>query len=336
MNIKDSSPFFSIIIPVYNVERYISKCVESVLSQTFRDFEIILVDDGSTDASGNICDNFSLSQDKIKVIHKKNGGAASARNDAIGVASGKYLVFLDGDDYWDLENGLQIIYDRIRKYGNDVVLLGCIEKDLDSSYSAINRGKYDLSIFNNKDKSQILNYLYSSGNFPGAAWVMVVEKNLISNNNIRFPEGVTAEDVVWVNEILISSNSIGAINDLIYIYIQNRPGQITSLKLRSGIEGYILAFQDWEVQSKNLEYMAITNRMAHIFLAMLMLYSNLNKSDREELSAKVKNCSYIFKVSNKLYYKILNTLFMKLGPYFIGKSVFLMYGLKNKLLKLFK
>ena len=114
----------SIIVPVYKVEKYLSKCVESILSQTFVDFELILVDDGSPDRCGEICDKYALKDKRIKVIHKENGGLSDARNAGIQVAQGEYLAFVDSDDYIEpqlVENCLA----RARDMEAPVVLYGC-------------------------------------------------------------------------------------------------------------------------------------------------------------------------------------------------------------------
>ena len=94
-------PLFSIIVPVYKAEKYISECVDSVLAQTFEDFELILADDGSPDRCHEICDEYAKKDSRIKVIHKNNGGASSARNSGIDAACGEYIIFLDSDDYWE-------------------------------------------------------------------------------------------------------------------------------------------------------------------------------------------------------------------------------------------
>lgn len=103
-------PFFSIIVPVYNVEHYLGECIDSVISQTYEDYEIILIDDGSTDNSGSICDLYKKRFDnKIKVIHQKNGGLSKARNTGIFYAQGIYIIFLDSDDYFLDKNALSKI-----------------------------------------------------------------------------------------------------------------------------------------------------------------------------------------------------------------------------------
>lgn len=117
-------PWLSIIVPVYNVEKYIDRCIESLLRQTFKDFEIILVDDGSTDSSGMICDFYAKKFEKIiKVVHKENGGLGSARNEGLRYAEGEYLDFVDSDD-WMNENAYDLLYEKINKNRPDIVTYG--------------------------------------------------------------------------------------------------------------------------------------------------------------------------------------------------------------------
>ena len=111
----------SVIIPVYNVEKYLSDCVESVLRQTYTDLEIILVDDGSKDASGRICDDYAKQDLRVRVIHKQNGGLSSARNAGIESANGQYLYFLDSDD-WIAENAIELLYEAIKNTQSDLAL----------------------------------------------------------------------------------------------------------------------------------------------------------------------------------------------------------------------
>lgn len=114
-------PLVSVIIPVYNVEQYLTKCIESVLSQSFCDYELMLVDDGSTDNSGKICDGYAEKDNRIRVFHKSNGGLSSARNLGVDRAKGVYVFFLDSDDYWCDACVLQTFVDAAEKYGADVI-----------------------------------------------------------------------------------------------------------------------------------------------------------------------------------------------------------------------
>ncbi len=109
----------SIIIPVYNVERYLRECIDSIIAQTYKNLEIILVDDGSSDKSGEICDEYSKKDSRIKVIHKKNGGLSDARNVALDIAKGDYIGFIDSDDYIE-KDMFQILYNLAEEYNAEI------------------------------------------------------------------------------------------------------------------------------------------------------------------------------------------------------------------------
>ena len=115
---------FSIIIPCYKVEQFLRQCIDSVLVQTFEDYEIILVDDGSPDRCGEICDEYAEKDKRIKVIHKPNGGLSDARNAGLDVAQGEYVMFLDSDDWWDDNDALRKIDASIRESGADITIIG--------------------------------------------------------------------------------------------------------------------------------------------------------------------------------------------------------------------
>ena len=115
------SPKISIIIPVYNVERYLQQCIDSILTQTFTDFELLLIDDGSTDGCSAICDEYAEKDDRIRVIHKPNSGISSTRNRGIDEACGEWLIFLDSDDAWANPNCLQKLYSYTKKLNLDLV-----------------------------------------------------------------------------------------------------------------------------------------------------------------------------------------------------------------------
>ncbi|HDT8050800.1 TPA: glycosyltransferase, partial [Enterococcus faecalis] len=119
-------PKISIIVPVYNVEKYLEKCVRSILAQTFTDFELILVDDGSPDSSGAMCDQFAEQDQRVKVIHKENGGLSDARNAGIEIATGEYLGFVDSDDYI-ADDMYETLYNQIVTYEAELATVGMID-----------------------------------------------------------------------------------------------------------------------------------------------------------------------------------------------------------------
>lgn len=115
------APMISIIVPVYNTEQYLHRCIDSVLAQTYKDFELLLIDDGSTDSSGAICDEYAEKDGRIKVFHKENGGVSDTRNKGMDLAQGKYLMFLDADDFWLQNDVLEVLVGKADEYDLDIV-----------------------------------------------------------------------------------------------------------------------------------------------------------------------------------------------------------------------
>ena len=132
-------PIVSVIVPVFNVEKYLDKCIESLIKQKLKDIEIILVDDGSTDLSGKICDEWKTKDSRIQVIHKKNGGLSDARNVGVELAKGKYIGFVDSDDYVS-DDMFQILYQNIEKENADISICGMYHCYADKIITKANEG----------------------------------------------------------------------------------------------------------------------------------------------------------------------------------------------------
>lgn len=274
---------FSIIIPVYKVEEYLARSIDSVLAQTFDNWELYLVDDGSPDKSGEICDSYAESDSRITVIHKENGGLSSARNKALDCQlRGEYVIFMDSDDYWKNENGLQEIADRIGSRHEDIILFAGVSKDHITGEENLFRGNYDLSIFDNFPKGEIVNYLIRSNKFPGSAWIFTSKRSLIEEHHLRFPLNVTAEDFYWQSSLVYYACSIGAVNNDFYVYVVNRGGSITSTPRLSGLYGIHYAISRWYEHSDWESYTGITSYLAYAFLISLYNYDGLGSEDKRE------------------------------------------------------
>ena len=197
----------TIIIPVYNVEKYLNKCVQSVMNQTYSDLEIILVDDGSPDNCPKMCDNLAKSDSRIKVIHKQNGGLSDARNAGIDVATGEYLMFVDSDDY---------------------IAPTMVEK----LYTALKTANADISICNFFYVGEMNGDDYSerNTNLPIKNEIITSEFVLKNNKlykkevfeNIRFQVGKLHEDEYIFHEIFFNANKIACISDGLYYYVQRK------------------------------------------------------------------------------------------------------------------
>lgn len=220
------NPIVSFIIPVYNVEKYISSCIDSILAQSYPNYEIILVDDGSPDNSGQICDQYALKDKRIKVIHKTNGGLSDARNTGLYSAQGKYVIFLDSDDFWIDKNHLETLLNNINK-NNDFIGFNCCYY-YPSSNSFKEWPKYPPILKTSIDKKDKIEALIKTGTFPMSACLKIIKKDFLLNNKLLFPIGIYAEDIPWFINLLHSSNSFSFTNLYIYAYRKEVNSSISS------------------------------------------------------------------------------------------------------------
>lgn len=208
--------YFSIIVPIYNVENYLEKCIESIMAQSFSDFELILVDDGSTDRSGAICDLYS-NKENIIVIHKKNGGLASARNAGIKKAQGKWCVFVDSDDYIGDNN----FFNKLHEYSinQDVVIYGC-SLFIDGTDKIVRQKYTKLEKINSLNSNiEQLKYLNSTNNVSISAWTHAIKRKFIEDNKLTFDETIkVSEDTDWFFRIMLSNPRIAAVDGNQYFY----------------------------------------------------------------------------------------------------------------------
>lgn len=212
----------SIIIPVYKAEEYFDECVLSILSQTYKDFELLLVDDGSPDSCPKKCDNWAKVDKRVKVIHKSNGGVSSARNVGIEASTGEYLCFVDSDDILP-PNSLYLLVQDIKCHDADMVI-GAFTflygKKLIHHSSRLKAGKY---LF-----SDIMSYLLDDGTLSGfllgSVWGGLYRKSIIQQYNIRFLNGLkNNEDGLFNFEYALVARSLYVIGDHVYLYRQDQP-----------------------------------------------------------------------------------------------------------------
>lgn len=217
---------FSIVIPVYNVAPYLRECVDSVLAQEFTDYEIILVDDGSTDNSPNICDEYAETHTQIKVIHKANGGLSDARNFGTKEAQGDYLMFLDSDDFWNGKNILFEIYNIIKENNPDLIIHELssfydLEKIIPRKFKNEGIQKFSLD-FKNDLKELVNNDIYYA-----TACNKIIKTSIIKENNIEFSKGKLHEDVAWCADIIPYISSYSLYKKPFYYYRKGREGSLT-------------------------------------------------------------------------------------------------------------
>lgn len=203
------APQISIIVPVYNAEKYLHQCVDSILNQSFKNIELLLIDDGSTDASGSICDVYAHNDDRVKVVHKENGGVASARNLGLDLTRSEWLTFVDADD-WIEPTMLEEVYQKAQLVNADLVFV-----DIMYSYPTYIE-IYQTYRWRTNPQDALADYLTKTRYRPG--WGLI-KKTLIENNKYRFPENLTIyEDFHLMVRLVYKSNTIVQVEKPLYNY----------------------------------------------------------------------------------------------------------------------
>lgn len=234
------NPKISIIIPVYNVEQYIQKCIDSILNQTFTDIELILVDDGSADSSDSICDEYASRDNRIKVIHKKNGGVSSARNMGIRAARGDYIGFVDSDDYID-RRMYEVLYKQAIQYNADIVVSAIKTVNEKKNYKKVSTVWKQVNKPINKEQiEKMIIPSFLKGNFYSllSCCNKIYRLNVLKENNVFFDENrFHGEDVRFNLTLLQKINTLIFVDQPLYIYVQN--DNSATQKFRSDLYNYI-------------------------------------------------------------------------------------------------
>ncbi len=225
----------SVVVPVYNVEPYIHKCVNSILSQTMQDLEIILVDDGAKDNSGKICDEYAEQDTRICVIHKANGGLSDARNTGVQVATGDYILFVDSDDYID-ERMVDRLYYLAEEHAVDMAVCGVYNVYADGAKAQYNELEEFLC-----DNTQALGYIMVGQKIPGTICNKLIRSDIAKR--LQFPVGRLYEDAFYTTQLMQTVRSVYVTTEPMYYYF-HRGGSITTTPFREKDMDVVEAYQE--------------------------------------------------------------------------------------------
>ena len=233
--LRKCSAIVSIIIPVYNVEKYIRQCLDSVISQTYHDLEIILVDDGSTDSSGSICDDYACIDERIKVYHTANHGLSAARNYGIDCAQGEYIAFLDSDD-WFTRNAIQTFLTTAQETRADIVACRYYDEYVDKT--AESSGLLESCIV---EGDAVLAFLVLEPRISVAVWNKFYRVSLFET--IRFPEGRIFEDMATTWRVFSQCEKLVNIPDCL-IHYRRRENSLSNIHSLQSLTDYWLAYKE--------------------------------------------------------------------------------------------
>lgn len=321
-------PKVSIIVPVYNMEKYIEKCLDSLVNQTLNDIEIVVVNDGSSDNSQRIIDKYVKKYpNKVKSYIKTNGGLGSARNYGIKKATSNYIMFVDSDDYIEL-NMAELLYNKVIMHNSDMAI--CELFSVNEDYKIID--KFSISLYNGC-KNNLKYILFNNV----SVWNRIYKKSIIINNNLEFRSGIWYEDIDFIIKYLTLSKKIEVVNEPLYNYLIRNGSIMNNKNLFKNLD-IILSFNeiiDYLKKKKEIkkyynevEFLAIY----HIYICGLtrIININCNRKDKEKVINEFNNYmskvfpnfrknKYLKNLDNrkKIVYRILN-----LKQYWLLKMLF--------------
>lgn len=330
---------FSIIVPVYNCEKYLEQCIQSVLNQDFQDYEIVLINDASEDASQHICNKYKKNE-KVTVIHnKQNRGLSYSRNIGIACAKGKYIIFLDSDDNWNPN----ILFGLAKKViHSDITIFGYIEKNAAKETNIVcNCSKYQC-----KDgitgKSFLKKALEAENNYAWYAWRYAISKDLMNEISFQFPEKLCYEDVYSIYSLLLNSKRVHFYPVNVVNYTTGRDGSITgTVSLKIELNKLYVALHNIRqvIKSKydlNLKKLLCNNFSFLYYSCLIECFYLTNKKEQNILMHKLENLRWMSHYTTTNSYMpiaILLELFGRGGVRPIGKMLFLRSKIKSFIYK---
>ena len=319
-------PIISIIVPVYNVESYLERCIESILNQSFKEFELILVNDGSTDGCKDICNEYKTKDKRIKVIHKENGGLSSARNAGLDIARGKYIGFVDSDDFIN-KDMYKILFDTIQANNSDMVICDYykVNEDDINKFRNLKCNCENIKIKNLNNLESIDN-LFLTGEKFIFAWNKLYKRELF--NDLRYEKGRIYEDEYLAHRILYKCNKVSIIEAKIYYYVQRKGSLINSpFTVRRFDKVYAIKDRvDFLREKKltNLEDKAEKTFIDYFVWNYFVAYQRL-----ENIESELKILKKMF---NRVFFKSLDNKFISLKEKLTLVLLYLSSKLYNKLI----
>lgn len=279
----------SIIIPVYNAEKYLDECVESILRQTYTDYELILVDDGSKDKSPAMLDGYAARDPRVHVIHKPNGGQSTARNAGLAIATGDYIAHLDSDDFFlhdrvlaeiaeACTDGVDIVAFKYKKYFDDT-----------GAYGADTPSLADIPT---DDYSTVITRLVEIDAFFCSAWSKVVRHDILRAGGIRFDESSRCEDMDWYFRVVCQSRSMKLVDDVMVGYRQRSNSVTASGSVRT-LDNFLSFFDAWHPRVEALEderlRVALLSALAKLLVNLMIVYASLPDPQKKSRYTALKS-----------------------------------------------
>lgn len=308
----------SFIVPIYKVEQYIHQCVESLSTQTYEDIEIVLVDDGSPDRCPDICDEIASKDARVRVVHKPNGGLSDARNAGLLAATGEYVCFVDGDDFWMHKDDLQKLVEKAKMYSDvDFIGFNCSyyypSTDIFSPWP-----EYSKRLETPMEKSDAIVELTRTSSFVMSACMKLIKRQFLLDNKLFFIKGLLSEDIPWFISLLDCCKKCMFVNMNIYAYRQGVAGSITHNISQRNVDNLIGIVENelskvdgrsFTQEGKN----CLLSFLAYEYSIILGYLQYLDKDSAKEKYEHLKQYKYLFKYNQDPKVKKVSLVYRLFG-----------------------
>lgn len=311
----------SVIVPLYNCEKYISQCIESVIEQTFQNWEIIIINDGSTDTGPAICLQYVNQDSRIKIVHQENQGLGPTRNVGIDESSGEYLIFLDSDDFLN-QDSLENLNTTIKNNNNpDMILCRA------SSFYEKNNNKKDFfgeylpDMIIGKSSLEILLYLFEPPvESFWSAWNHVYKKKIIIDNNLKFPPHL-GEDLDWTPRVILQSTNFAFLQTPYYNYRVSK-NSTSSNSFNHEYHIYVVVFK-WlksidDLNISNQQKQLLKTKFANVYYSNLWQMWNKTKDQKKQIIKLLQENQFVWTVGDSKKCKLLGLSCRLLGPLLVA------------------
>lgn len=324
---------FSVIVPVYNVEEYLNQCIDSILEQSFSNFELILVNDGSTDNSLSICSEYKNRDERVVLINKKNEGLSASRNRGLLEAKGDYIIFVDSDDFWVGQNALQEITDLIYKTNVDIII------HEESRYFSSNKieCKYNqnkLKHISGKFEEDALDLVYHHL-YAASAWNKIIKKSILLDYDLFFTLDKIGEDMEWCAKLMNHLQTYCIYTKSFYMYRQLRPGSIVFNINEKVVLDIFMSVKKGLIEienNKEILQLAIKNYWSFYYVVVLMHFDKLSPTNKKVLIEDLASWKNLISSGRNLTVNKVNR-FYKILPFSVLPQFMSIYAKVNLLYK---
>ena len=285
---------FSIVIPVYKVEEYLDECVRSVLGQTYSNMEVILVDDGSPDRCGQMCDDWARKDHRVCVIHQENGGLSAARNTGIRNARGEYLLFLDSDDWWESDSVLDAVAKQLECTPVDVLSF-----NYRKSFNGVPQPTYFEETLASSQQAEDLQQIVQQDRWINGACNKALSRKMLTENRLYFRLGITSEDIDWTLRVALTAETFAFANICVFVYRQHSASishTVAPKNVRMLCDNVLTCVRLLD-DADAMKQEALKPYVAYQYGTLIYNVANLSKTDRMPLLPQIKQMKYLLDCS---------------------------------------